>query len=249
MARRPRRGRSERDEELELEVRMYPRPGGFRPLSDEEPLNKANNEPNGDNEEVHVGLDIPKEMRVSLTAYMLVDKVDFWWESIKRVYDTKAMAWEEFERIFLGKYFREVDEHAKMMEFEHLIQGTMSVLEYESHFSKLSRFALRMISEEREKARRFQQGLKPVIRNRLVPLEVSRVLRGRILLEYVMVMGWEITYVGLAHCGAHNRLNLSLKEVPSGAFQPPQFHLPYYQMSQLPPTVKGVWTATMSSQT
>ena len=35
------------------EVRMYPRPGGFRPLSDEEPLNKANNEPNGDNEEVH----------------------------------------------------------------------------------------------------------------------------------------------------------------------------------------------------
>ena len=119
-----------------------------------------------------VGLDIPKEMRVSLTAYMLVDKVDFWWESMKRVYDTKAMAWEEFERIFLGKYFREVDEHAKMMEFEHLIQGTMSVLEYESHFSKLSRFALRMISEEREKARRFQQGLKPVIRNRLVPLVI-----------------------------------------------------------------------------
>ena len=66
------------------------------------------------------------------------------------------MTKEEFERIFLGKYFGEVAKHAKRMEFEHLIQGTMSVLEYESRFSELSIFALGMISEEREQARRFQ---------------------------------------------------------------------------------------------
>ncbi|XP_034695706.1 uncharacterized protein LOC117921863 [Vitis riparia] len=113
-----------------------------------------------------VGLDILKERRVGLAAYMLVDKTDFWWESMKRVYDTKIMTWEEFERIFFGKYFGEVVKHAKNMEFEHLIQGTMSVLEYESRFSELSRFALGMISEERENARRF----RPVITNRLVPL-------------------------------------------------------------------------------
>ena len=83
-----------------------------------------------------------------MAAYMLVDKADFWWESIKRVYDTKVMTWEEFDRIFLDKYFGEVAKHAKRMEFEHLIQGNMSVLEYESHFSKLSRFALGKISEE-----------------------------------------------------------------------------------------------------
>ena len=79
---------------------------------------------------------------------MLVDKGDFWWESMKRVYDTEVMTWEEFERIFIGNYFGKVDKHAKRMEFDHLIQGTMSVLEYESRFSKLSRFALGMISEE-----------------------------------------------------------------------------------------------------
>ena len=38
-----------------------------------------------------VGLDIPEEMRVSLAAYMLVDKADFWWESMRRVYDTEVM--------------------------------------------------------------------------------------------------------------------------------------------------------------
>ncbi|WJZ99854.1 hypothetical protein VitviT2T_018267 [Vitis vinifera] len=103
-----------------------------------------------------VGLYIPKKMRVSFVAYMLVDKADFWCESMKRVYDTKVMTWEEFERIFLGKYFGEAAKHAKRMEFEHLIQGTMSVPKYESCFWELSRFALGMISEEGKNARRFQ---------------------------------------------------------------------------------------------
>ena len=75
---------------------------------------------------------------------------------MKRVYDTEVITWDEFEGIFLGKYFGEVAKHAKRMEFEHLIQGTMSVLEYESRFSELSRFALGMIGEEGKKARRFQ---------------------------------------------------------------------------------------------
>ena len=109
-----------------------------------------------EDERILVGLDIPEERRVGLAAYMLVDKSYFWWESMKRVYDTEVMTWEVFERIFIGKYFGEVAKHAKRMEFEHLIQGTMSVQEYESRFSELSRFALRMISEEGEKARRFQ---------------------------------------------------------------------------------------------
>ena len=38
-----------------------------------------------------VGLDIPKEKRVSLAAYMLVDKADIWWETMKKVYDTEVM--------------------------------------------------------------------------------------------------------------------------------------------------------------
>ena len=124
------------------------------------------------NEENSSGISIPKKMRVSLTTYMLINKADFWWESMKRVYNTNVTTWEEFERLFLDKYFGEVAKHAKMMEFEHLIQGTMSILEYESRFSELSRFVMEMISEEGEKAKRFQQGLRPAIRNRLVLLAI-----------------------------------------------------------------------------
>ncbi|RVW39784.1 Retrovirus-related Pol polyprotein from transposon 17.6 [Vitis vinifera] len=178
-------------------------------------------------------------------TYMLVDKTDFWWESMKRVYDTEVITCDEFEGIFLGKYFGEVAKHAKRMEFEHLIQGTMSVLEYESRFSELSRFALGMIGEEGKKARRtltkptkFESKMGTEKGNkewRKVPKghsrgrglsslrniprsmqEVGRVLRGWLLIEYVMVVEQETTYEGLAHCGAHSRLDISLREVLSG---------------------------------
>ena len=105
---------------------------------------------------------------------------------MKRVYDTEVMTWEEFERILLGKYFREVAKHAKRVEFEHLIQGTMMVLEYESHFLELSRFALGMINEEGEKVRRFQQGLRPAIKNRLVLVTIkdySELVKRALLVE------------------------------------------------------------------
>lgn len=61
--------------------------------------------------------------------------------------------------------------HDKRVEFKHLIQGAITVLEHESRFSELSRFALGMISEG-EKVRRFQQGLRPTIRNKVVPLAI-----------------------------------------------------------------------------
>ena len=45
--------------------------------------------------------------------------------------------------------------------------------------------------------------------------EVSRVLKGWLLIEYVMVVERETTYGELAHCEVYSRLDLSLKEVLS----------------------------------
>ncbi|KAL6318881.1 hypothetical protein AAG906_001354 [Vitis piasezkii] len=101
MAGRTRRGRFERDEELE-------RSRSERPVMSQMEAMKRfmvmqppsfNGEPNAEAVEhwlrrikrILVGLDIPEERRVSLAAYMLVDKVDFWWESMKIVYDTEVM--------------------------------------------------------------------------------------------------------------------------------------------------------------
>ena len=50
------------------------------------------------------GLDIPKERQVGLVAYMLWDRVDFWWETMKQAHNIEAMTWDQFERIFCDKY-------------------------------------------------------------------------------------------------------------------------------------------------
>ena len=47
--------------------------------------------------------------------------------------------------------------------------------------------------------------------------EVSRVLKGWLLIEYVMVVDQKTIYGGLAHCEAHSRLDLSLREVLSNS--------------------------------
>ena len=47
--------------------------------------------------------------------------------------------------------------------------------------------------------------------------EVRRVLKGRLLLEYFMVVERETTYGGLAHCRVHSKLDLSLREVLSSS--------------------------------
>ena len=47
--------------------------------------------------------------------------------------------------------------------FESLVQGGMSVAEYEARFCQLSRHASTLISDESEKVRRFVRGLTPAI--------------------------------------------------------------------------------------
>ncbi|KAL6329105.1 hypothetical protein AAG906_007651 [Vitis piasezkii] len=92
----------------------------------------------------------------------------FWWESMKRVYDTEVMTREEFE-IFLGKYF-----------------GRWLSMPRGWSLSTSSKEPCQMINEEGEKARRFQQGLRLAIRNRLVPLAIrdySELVKRALLVE------------------------------------------------------------------
>ena len=50
------------------------------------------------------------------------------------------MTWDDFRRLFMGKYFQASARHAKGREFLELRQGTMTVLEYVAKFTELARF-------------------------------------------------------------------------------------------------------------
>ncbi|XP_061993339.1 uncharacterized protein LOC133711199 [Rosa rugosa] len=91
----------------------------------------------------------------------------FWWDTVKRVTlpaTMELMEWAVFKEKFLEKYFPQVERDKKELEFIQLTQGKMTVIEYETKFTKLSRFAPHMVDTDDKKARRFIGGLNSNIR-------------------------------------------------------------------------------------
>lgn len=79
---------------------------------------------------------------------------------------------EEFDQIFQDKYFPESVRDKMSTDFLALRQGGMTVAEYERKFEELSRYATDFISSEARRAKLFEQGLRPTIREKLVVLKI-----------------------------------------------------------------------------
>ena len=60
-----------------------------------------------------------------------------------------------------------------MGEFVRLEQGDLTVAQYEAKFTELSRFAPQLIATEDEKTLKFQDGLKPYLKNKISILKLS----------------------------------------------------------------------------
>ena len=107
--------------------------------------------------------------RVSLIAFMLRDEVDSWWDMIKSTHDMTQMTWIQFEDMLLSNYFPEAVRRQKRAEFLHLVQTNMTVIEYASKFTQLSRYASHMVADERMRAKQFQEGLRLSIKAQVAP--------------------------------------------------------------------------------
>ncbi|KAL8146752.1 hypothetical protein AgCh_004479 [Apium graveolens] len=94
-------------------------------------------------------------------------------EAKKNMETDAIITWERFSQLFLGKYFPRFMENQMELKFLELKQNNLSVAEYEAKFTELSRFVPEFVSTEEKKARRFQQGLKPWIQNRVAILELT----------------------------------------------------------------------------
>lgn len=92
--------------------------------------------------------------------------------------ETANMTWEEFERIFLEKYFPNVMREAKVREFMYLLQRDLTVGEYQAKFEELSRFAFHLIPDDATKAKRFEEGLRSAIKEKISILKLTRYVDG-----------------------------------------------------------------------
>ena len=78
------------------------------------------------------------------------------------------MTWDDFHKLFIGKYFSASARYAKAREFLELRQGTMIVLEYVARFIELTLFGDDYVATDAAKVRKFEDGLKLSIRGKIV---------------------------------------------------------------------------------
>ncbi|XP_047307490.1 uncharacterized protein LOC124911039 [Impatiens glandulifera] len=98
-----------------------------------------------------------------------------WWELEKQTYerDTSTLSWDTFKKAFYNTYFPKSLRQEKEMEFINLKQGNMTVTEYQARFVELAKFAQSWMGSEITKARKFEMGLSPHIRQVVVPFELN----------------------------------------------------------------------------
>ncbi|XP_022853854.1 uncharacterized protein LOC111375282 [Olea europaea var. sylvestris] len=102
--------------------------------------------------------------------------VQAWMTKIERVFDVMAcsddqklclatfLLEEDFHRIFYDAYYPRSYKDARQEEFLKLVQGQMIVVEYQVKFIELSKYAQVLVSNEIDKCRRFENGLREEIR-------------------------------------------------------------------------------------
>ena len=111
--------------------------------------------------------------RIKLVAFQLEGEAQVWWKWARTSKDLEAMTWEEFQELFMGKYFPDTARHAKAQEFLELKQGAMTVMDYVVRFTELARFVDDYVATDMAKVRRFENGLKLSIRARTVGLRLQ----------------------------------------------------------------------------
>ncbi|GFZ19761.1 hypothetical protein Acr_28g0004660 [Actinidia rufa] len=73
------------------------------------------------------------DMKVSFTSYQLIGEANEWWESIKEAKGVdRGMTWTDFESTFEDQYFPEAYRDELREQFEKLVQGDMTVSEFEN---------------------------------------------------------------------------------------------------------------------
>ena len=100
--------------------------------------------------------------KMRITVFLLKDEARVWWSGVERSRDVTALTWEGFVQLFREKYFPVTVREQLELEFIALVQGLMSVRDYEARFSQLYRFAREM--DAVELARKFIRGLRHELR-------------------------------------------------------------------------------------
>ncbi|XP_027156273.1 uncharacterized protein LOC113757066, partial [Coffea eugenioides] len=110
---------------------------------------------------IFTALDYTENRRVNFAAFQFEGVARAWWDLIRGKWERAqtSWTWENFTREFNEKFLPPLIQEKREDEFIKLRQGTSNVAEYEGKFTKLSKYAPELVTNERRRIRRFVQGL------------------------------------------------------------------------------------------
>ncbi|XP_048128973.1 uncharacterized protein LOC125312930 [Rhodamnia argentea] len=114
------------------------------------------------------------EEKVTLAVYQLEGTADDWWKATGGgvFLEGTALNRTAFTEAFNGKYSSETAQERKPIELQQLRRNQPTIDQYEAEFTKLSRYASRMVENPIDKAQRFRDGLRPNLRSQMIALNL-----------------------------------------------------------------------------
>jgi len=105
-------------------------------------------------------VEVPEEKKVNIGTYYLTGEADVWWNTVKDKLVEPEFTWNKFMSELRAKFYLVVIQRQRDKKFIQLeMSGTITVMQYASKFTELTRFVPEFVSSERLKMRRFEEGL------------------------------------------------------------------------------------------
>ncbi|XP_027182032.1 uncharacterized protein LOC113780427 [Coffea eugenioides] len=110
---------------------------------------------------IFAALNYAEDRQVQFAVFQFEGPARVWWNVVRAKWEREetASTWLNFIREFNEKYLPPIVQEKREDEFIKFRQGTLSISEYETQFTKLLKFTPELITTEQRRVRRFVQGL------------------------------------------------------------------------------------------
>lgn len=116
-------------------------------------------------------VEVSEEKRVRYASHYLKGEADDWWKFAKiKLVTAPGFGWERFIQELRSRFYPPELQRVKQQEFLALEQGSMSVQEFTSKFTELSKFAQKLMTTDEERVQYYEEKLTPEIGKILVGL-------------------------------------------------------------------------------
>ena len=108
-------------------------------------------------EKIFTVVEVPKEKKANIGTHYLTGEANIWWNTVKDKLVGSKFTWSKFLSELRAKFYPIVAQRQKEKEFMELkMSGNMTVTQYASKFTELSRFFPEFVSSKTLKMRRFE---------------------------------------------------------------------------------------------